>query len=751
MKKITLLLFLSIMFSFSGQAQCLTATYGLYPADTYTPLCDGLTVGDISTNAWAGEFSNVNVTAGQTYSFRSSVATDYLTISNADGTSALASGVTPLTYVATATAVVRFYTHTNATCGSENVARARRVFCGIVPTCLAPTALTGSAITTNSATISWTASTTVPSAGYQYYLSTSATAPTATTVPTGTVATGTSANLAGLTSGTNYFVWVRSNCGSGDISGWSASYNFATACSVTGDFTEGFENTALSTVMPVCWNKKIVSSSTNSYVYVSGSDANTGVKALRMGNSDAATAVLFAITPNLTDLPSQNHRLKFFAKGDATITFQVGTMTNPADESTFVLKQTLALTATHQQFVINFDTPVTGNYIAFRAQYSSTYYYVSIDDVIWEPIPTCLEPTAVVSSAITSSSANIAWTASPSAPASGYQYYLSTTNVAPTATTTPTGSVATGTSVALSALTSNTLYYVWVRSNCGSSTSPWTNVASFRTLCAATAAPLAAQDFATYLPACWSEATGALGTSTTLTGTSSSWLSNNFANFATGTDLGVKINLYGGSTATPDNDWVITNPIDLGSTPGQFRLKYKIAVTSYNGVDAQTTLGTHTVRVVVSTDGGATWSTANVIKTYTGAGTYSNTGQDEIVNLAAYSGVVKIGFLSTTTSTSPDIDFHIDNFTVESLALSAPSFDTANFRAYPNPVKNILNLSYTQEMSDVAVFNLLGQQVLSKKVNATESQIDMSNLPQGTYLVKVTVDNQVKTIKVMKQ
>ena len=83
--------------------------------------------------------------------------------------------------------------------------------------------------------------------------------------------------------------------------------------------------------------------------------------------------------------------------------------------------------------------------------------------------------------------------------------------------------------------------------------------------------------------------------------------------------------------------------------------------------------------------------------------------------------------------------------------LSAQSFDSSSFKAYPNPVKDILNLSYTENMSQVSIFNLLGQQVVDKKLNASETQLDMSNLPQGTYLVKVTVDNQVKTLKVVKQ
>jgi len=84
-------------------------------------------------------------------------------------------------------------------------------------------------------------------------------------------------------------------------------------------------------------------------------------------------------------------------------------------------------------------------------------------------------------------------------------------------------------------------------------------------------------------------------------------------------------------------------------------------------------------------------------------------------------------------------------------SLSAPTFDSASFKAYPNPVKDVLKLSYSQDMTSVSVFNLLGQQVINKSLNASEAQVDMSNLAAGTYLVKVVVDNQVKTIKVVKQ
>ncbi|MGL2966058.1 T9SS type A sorting domain-containing protein [Flavobacterium sp. XGLA_31] len=84
-------------------------------------------------------------------------------------------------------------------------------------------------------------------------------------------------------------------------------------------------------------------------------------------------------------------------------------------------------------------------------------------------------------------------------------------------------------------------------------------------------------------------------------------------------------------------------------------------------------------------------------------------------------------------------------------SLSSDAFNSSNFNYYPNPVKNILNLTYAQGISTVEVFNLLGQKVISNKCNDNQAQIDMSNLSDGAYMVRVTSKDQVKTLKVIKQ
>lgn len=84
--------------------------------------------------------------------------------------------------------------------------------------------------------------------------------------------------------------------------------------------------------------------------------------------------------------------------------------------------------------------------------------------------------------------------------------------------------------------------------------------------------------------------------------------------------------------------------------------------------------------------------------------------------------------------------------------LGVNTFDIANgFKAYPNPVSDVLTIEYTSDLTSVAVYNLLGQQVLAKNVNATTTQVNMSELNAGTYLVKVSSGTVSKTLKVVKK
>ena len=104
--------------------------------------------------------------------------------------------------------------------------------------CFAPSAPTLGVITDNSAAVSWTAPASAPSQGYEYYFSTSSTAPTASTTASGTAPAGaTTATMSPMLNNTVYYAWIRSSCGSSK-SGWNMINPFITEKLVARPWTE---------------------------------------------------------------------------------------------------------------------------------------------------------------------------------------------------------------------------------------------------------------------------------------------------------------------------------------------------------------------------------------------------------------------------------------------------------------------------------------------------------------------------------
>ncbi len=125
---------LALLFLTTGttNAQCLTAGNGQWPGSAYTPpTCDG-TLYNISTAAWTDEYSVVNVEEGETYTFSSSEASHYITISTDGGATAAAFGTGSVEWTSTLTGEVRFYTHLSDACDGDQTLHARQVRCGEV-------------------------------------------------------------------------------------------------------------------------------------------------------------------------------------------------------------------------------------------------------------------------------------------------------------------------------------------------------------------------------------------------------------------------------------------------------------------------------------------------------------------------------------------------------------------------------------------------------------------------------------------
>jgi trimeric autotransporter adhesin len=722
MKKITLLILMLGFTSFIN-GQCLTSPNGQWPTTTYVPTgCDGVTVKNITTAGYTGEYSKVTVVSGETYTFASSQITDDITISSDAGVTAAAFGTGSVTWIADISGTIQFYTHL-AGCGVEtvNVNRTRSLVCGIPPTCPAPTALSSSAITSSSANIAWVEPASLPSSGYDYYYSTATTSPDAATVPSGSESVGvTTSSLTSLTPATTYYFWVRSNCGS-EVGPWtSVSASFTTLCetfipSYTQDFVA---------FPPVCWSRASLGDTTTGPTNaLAGIWAGDGF--LNVGTTGAARVNLYfnnrigwLISPNF-DLSAGGYRVKF-NYGVTAYTATTTSVMGSDDSVKLVISEDNGLTwttlttfdaasnisNTNNTYTYNLAANTGANtkfaLLATDGTVNDTPDYdFFVDNFVVETTPVCSEPLNLQASLITSSSATFSWVAAPSA--NSYEYVLDTTAGDPATAGTSTNSL----TYDASGLSPATTYYFHVRTNCSNGNSVWVN------LMIVTPALPPANDL------CDNAITLIEGTT-----------------FAENEVIGTTV---GGSTTTG-------LPVPTCQTNRVNDVWYTVIPTS-----ATMTVETDAVTGSLFTD--------SVVSVFSGTcGALTQIGCDDDTGNGNFSKIDLTGLTAGTPiyisvyryslGTGVDGEFKISTYDT---LLASSSFDSTNFSSYPNPVVDILNLSFSKNIDKVQVLNLLGQEVVTKLINATDAKLDMSALASGTYLVKVTADNQIKTIKVIKQ
>jgi hypothetical protein len=90
-------------------------------------------------------------------------------------------------------------------------------------------------------------------------------------------------------------------------------------------------------------------------------------------------------------------------------------------------------------------------------------------------------------------------------------------------------------------------------------------------------------------------------------------------------------------------------------------------------------------------------------------------------------------------------------FSVNPPALGTEKFETSNVKMYPNPVKNTLTIEANSTIDKIAVYSILGQEVMSKSPNSNATTLQTSNLQKGTYIVKSTIDGKTSTSKFIKE
>ena len=89
-------------------------------------------------------------------------------------------------------------------------------------------------------------------------------------------------------------------------------------------------------------------------------------------------------------------------------------------------------------------------------------------------------------------------------------------------------------------------------------------------------------------------------------------------------------------------------------------------------------------------------------------------------------------------------------YTGPDLGLSIADLEAKGFLAFPNPVQDVFKMSALENITNVSVHNVLGQEVYTSQPSALTHDIDMSAFPHGTYIVNITIGGVEGTTKVIK-
>ena len=349
-------------------------------------------------------------------------------------------------------------------------------------------------------------------------------------------------DIQNLDPATTYEFFIRSICGASDFSDWSFPLTYTTEClALTAPYTEDFNSYSTTVTsssapssypndpMPLCWSFLNRSTSTSSYpqAFLTAYSAYS-VSGNCLFFKSSSTDPLYAILPSFTDELNTlqitfNYRNE--GTGSSNGTLSLGYMTNPSDASTFTeINSYPQITTVTEITEVLSNIPAeaaNGNLVFKYTGGSSDNYYLSLDNIFVEVIPTCPRPTDVTVSAITQTTASVSWTENGEATSWNIKVNDGTNENIVSANTNP---------FTLTNLDPSTIYTVSVQSVCGAGDiSLWSNEAMFTTLCSALSIPYT-ENFDIYttavsgtttpsnypndeLPLCWTFLNRSLGSS----------------------------------------------------------------------------------------------------------------------------------------------------------------------------------------------------------------------------------------------
>lgn len=191
---------------------------------------------------------------------------------------------------------------------------------------------------------------------------------------------------------------------------------------------------------------------------------------------------------------------------------------------------------------------------------------------------------------------------------------------------------------------------------------------------------------------------------------------------------------------TANDDWLISPSIDLAASGNSLTFQVKAMSNTYG--DESYEVGVYTG--VGTPAGSGDFDIIGGVRT----ATYPD-WEEVSVDLSAYDGdTVRIGIHYVSSDVYMLL---VDDFSVDT-TLSVDQFDANSFTYSYNKNTDDLTLnSAVSALSNVEIYNILGQRAYNAQLSQNSEVISLNGLKDGVYLVKVSIEDQTKTIKILKQ
>lgn len=640
---------------------------------------------------------------------------------------------------------------------AEGVINLFAITAQVLPTCPSPSGLS-SVTTATSGIITWTPPVVAPGAGYDYdyYYSTSSTAPTASSTPSGTVAAGTnSVTLNNLPTGQQQYFWVRSNCSETDKGAWVAT-TFTTG-QVTAVYTLGNISTQYNTSPTITSANTcpgMLSVTVPEGFMVASVSTSYAMSTASNGWMSEQRSLLVCTTSNTTE---------------AAVSSGVGGSTGTFNYTRTGLTLANGLTGT-----VQFELRAWRTYGGEGC--NTTYNMVNNNSwtitVTYEPIP-CVTPndptattqtfcagtTATALSASGAAGAEFNWYTSATEGdvisddvilTSGTYYVSQTVGTCESERTEveviintvlipdvqPSQTVCTGST--LNELTYTTTGEVkWYSSESSAEVLNETDVLSSGTYyisqtigqCESERAPVTVVVNVTPAPA--SEPI------TVCSGTTYEQLISAVN--------GEIYNWYNNSDAIDNESEVISGTFNLSQVINGCESIFTPVVITVNptptaptGQSEQTfTIGETVAALNVTVANGNTtnWYTMN-----------ENNEPVAINN----STLLQNGMTYYVSQTSANCESEMFGITATEV-LKSNIFESGSFNVYPNPASAKITVNAVNTISQLEIYNMLGQKIISQNGNGNSVTLDISGLPSGNYILQVTASGKTASQKLIKK